>query len=81
MVGVHSKTRFGVVMDQEQLQFWFRASVVINGGTLAAVMVYGYKIVRFFNRVEFQMGLLWRDYLRRTDQLDEESINGDYPRD
>lgn len=57
-----------MAMDQDQLQFWFRASVVINGGTLAAVMVYGFKIVRFFNRVEFQLGMLWRDYLRRTDQ-------------
>lgn len=39
--------------------------VVVNLGTLVAVVTFGYRIIRFLNRIEFRTEVLWRDYERR----------------
>jgi len=40
--------------------------VVINAATLVAIMFYGYKIIRFFSRIELKTDLMWDDYVART---------------
>lgn len=60
--------------------------ITINAGTLLAILVYGYKIITFINRIEFKTELMWADYTKRTghshrrsgdlDELDEASDDG-----
>jgi hypothetical protein len=40
--------------------------VYLNAGILGSIIIIGYRIVRFFNRMEFKMDLLWKDYENRT---------------
>ena len=46
----------------------FVALLIVNAGTFIAVLSFGYKIVRFINRIEFKTDLLWSDYERRMDE-------------
>lgn len=46
----------------------FLALLIVNAGTFLAVMSFGYKIVRFINRIEFKTELLWSDYERRMQE-------------
>lgn len=45
------------------------ALLVVNAGTLVAVLAFGYKIVRFINRIEFKTDILWTDYERRMQRI------------
>ena len=40
--------------------------VLVNAGTLGSVLVFGYRIVRFINRIEFKTDIMWNDYERRA---------------
>jgi hypothetical protein len=37
----------------------------INAATFITILTFGYKIVRFINRIEFRTDLMWQDYKRR----------------
>lgn len=39
--------------------------LLLQSGTLGAVVLYGAKILRVFNRIEFRVDLMWRDYIDR----------------
>lgn len=39
--------------------------VVINAATLTAIIVFGYKVIRFINTIEFKTDLMWEDYESR----------------
>lgn len=36
--------------------------IIINASTLGVIIIFGYKILRFINRIEFKTDILWRDY-------------------
>ncbi len=40
----------------------FNLLIVINASTLAAIVIFGYKVVRFINRIEFKTEVMWDDY-------------------
>lgn len=40
--------------------------IAVNASTLGAIVVYGTKVVRFFNRIEFKTDLMWADYETRV---------------
>lgn len=40
--------------------------IVINASTLAAILIFGYRVVRFINRIEFRTDEMWEDYEYRT---------------
>ncbi len=40
--------------------------ITINGATLAAVVTFGVKLIRFINRMEFRVEIMWLDYNART---------------
>lgn len=40
--------------------------VAINASTLIAIVTYGYRVVRFFNRIEFKTDIMWDDFQSRT---------------
>lgn len=58
-------------MVSEEILKWILA---INAGSLIAVLSFGFKIVRFFNRIEFKTDLLWRDYERRMGIRNDENV-------
>lgn len=39
--------------------------LAVNAGTLLAVLGFGYRILRFINRIEFKTDLMWVDYEAR----------------
>ena len=45
---------------------WMQLLVAVNASTLLSVLAFGYRIVRFINRIEFRTDLMWRDYERRV---------------
>lgn len=53
---------------------WQQALVLINAGTLGSLLVFGYRVVRFINRIEFKTDILWQDYEHRMQP--EESWDG-----
>lgn len=40
--------------------------VSINAATLIAIVIFGYKVVKFIDRIEFKTDMMWTDYERRT---------------
>ena len=42
--------------------------ITINGATLGAIVLFGARLLRFINRMEFKVDLLWQDYETRTVQ-------------
>jgi hypothetical protein len=46
---------------------FLKALLLVNGGTLVAILSFGWKIVRFVNTIEFKTDLMWTDYRRRMD--------------
>jgi hypothetical protein len=50
-----------------------RALILINGATFVAILVFGYKVVRFFNNIEFKTDLMWTDYRARVDSANDNS--------
>lgn len=42
------------------------AILTVNFASLIAIATTGYKVVRFFNRIEFKTDLMWTDYEYRV---------------
>jgi hypothetical protein len=40
--------------------------ITINLSQLIAVLFFGYRVLRFVNRLEFKVELMWDDYEQRT---------------
>ena len=40
--------------------------IAINAGTLVAILIYGYKLVRFINVIEFKTDMMWADFEDRV---------------
>lgn len=49
--------------------------VIINAGTLVAILTLGIKVIRFLNTIEFQNDLMWRDYQIRMKRIYNEEDN------
>lgn len=43
----------------------------VNIITLLTIITFGYKVIRFFNRIEFRVELMWQDYERRMSAKSE----------
>jgi len=41
--------------------------VTINAATLIAIIGFGVRLLRFINRMEFKVDLMWHDYQARTE--------------
>lgn len=41
--------------------------LLVNVATLISVIGFGARVMRFINRIEFQVDMMWRDYAARTD--------------
>ena len=52
------------------IQMWL---LTVNIGTLFTILIFGIKMLRFINRMEFQLEILWADYKHRVEQ-NEKSI-------
>ncbi len=54
-------------MNTTDQQFWnlIRGLLAVQTGTLCAIILFGYRVVRFFNRIEFKTDLMWKDYEAR----------------
>lgn len=42
-----------------------KLQVILTGSTLVAIVGFGYKVIRFINRIEFRTDLMWADYQNR----------------
>jgi hypothetical protein len=49
--------------------------VYLNAGTLAAIIGFGYKVIRFFNGIEFKTDLMWEDYKTRKNHERRFEVN------
>lgn len=58
------------------MDFEIKALVIINAGTLAATIIFGYKVIRFINTIEFKTNLMWRDYEFRIRRFRHEDDSG-----
>lgn len=58
---------------EEQISITVQALVYINAATLTAIIAFGYKIIRFINRMEFKTDLMWEDYRNRIGYESSES--------
>lgn len=47
--------------------------LTVNFAGLIALLGFGYKIIRFFNRMEFKMNLMWGDYEFRVHGIERRS--------
>ena len=47
------------------------ASVAFSGGTFFTILIYGYRIMKFVNLMEFKIEMMWKDY--------ENRVNGSVP--
>ena len=52
------------------IQMWL---LTVNIGTLFTILIFGIRMLRFINRMEFQLEILWADYKHRVEQ-NEKSI-------
>jgi len=56
--------------------------VAINGGTLVAIITFGYKVVKFINIIQFKTDIMWNDYESRVHRaIGDYSRIGDYHRE
>ncbi len=46
-------------MDAETL---LKILAGLQAGTLISIIAYGYKVVTFFNNIQFKTDLMWKDY-------------------
>ncbi len=51
------------------------ALILINSGTLIAIVTYGAKLIKFINILEFKMNLLWEDYEERHYRYERDRVN------
>lgn len=47
--------------------------ITINFSTLCAVILFGARMLRFFNRMEFKVEEMWLDYKSRTQKSQQHS--------
>lgn len=57
-------------MDGEAL---IKALVAVNAATLVSIVGFGYRVVKFFNSIEFKTDLMWTDYTARVNAMREGS--------
>lgn len=43
--------------------------IIVNAGTFLTAIIGTVKLIRFMNRMEFKVDLLWDDYSERMNQL------------
>jgi len=51
--------------------------VLINTGTLISIVLFGYRIIRFINRIEFKTDILWSDYEYRVKGIERRNNTND----
>lgn len=49
-------------MDPEKLYSAINFLIGISAVTLISVITFGWKVIRFINRTEFKLDVLWEDY-------------------
>jgi hypothetical protein len=42
-----------------------RVLITLNAGILISILAFGYKVIRFFNRMELKTEIMWKDYESR----------------
>lgn len=43
----------------------FNVLISVNIATLITIIIYGYKIIRYLDRIEFKTDMMWKDYENR----------------
>ena len=43
--------------------------ILLTAGQLGFVIFYGYRIIRFIARIEFQHEMMWQDFEKRTGRV------------
>lgn len=72
---------------EQDLASVLKIVAALQGGTLIAILLYGYKILAFFADIKTKTDLMWEDYQnringghyhrRRDDEIAHDSSNGE----
>lgn len=49
-------------MDSDKIYSALNFLIGLSAVTLISVVTFGWKIIRFINRIEFKVDLMWQDY-------------------
>lgn len=59
-------------MDPEKIYSAINFLIGLGAITLLTVITFGWKVIRFINRTEMKIDLMWMDYQRRKGLLENE---------